>query len=69
MPAANNTVQWSDGTTQALHRRERPQVLVDAHGDVEVLYNGACCQGEMDDEMSYTLAVPTAAATERWGRA
>eukprot|EP00662_Eupelagonemidae_sp_cell21_P021220 gene21220-39038_t len=62
VPAANNTVSWTDGTSEVLRSRERAQVLTNAEGDVEVLYNGVCCQA--DGRSTYTLAVPTAAYTD-----
>jgi len=76
VPAANNTVAFTDGTTEVLNARERAQVLTDEHGDVLVLYNGVCCQpGYTDDddhenhEITYTLAAPTAAyPSSTWGQ-
>ena len=64
VPAATPLVTWTDGSNEMLSRRERPQVLTNAEGDVEVLYNGVCCRegpGHTEPQDSYTLAVPTAA--------
>jgi len=64
VPAATPLVTWTDGSSEMLSRRERPQVLTNAEGDVEVLYNGVCCRegpGHTEPQDSYTLAVPTTA--------
>jgi hypothetical protein len=62
VPAAVPVVEWSDGTSSTLYRRERPQVLTNAEGDVEVLYNGVCCRGSgHNPQLTYTLAAPTTA--------
>ena len=37
VPAAIYVVHWTDGTNDTLWRRERPQVLTNSAGDVEVL--------------------------------
>ena len=57
-------VTWSDGSTTTLYRRERPQVLLNAEHEVEVLYTGVCCRNDGNDpQQTYTLAVPTTAYT------
>ena len=68
VPAATPLVTWTDGSSEMLSRRERPQVLTNADGDVEVLYNGVCCRegpGHTEPQDSYTLAVPTSAHRPR----
>jgi hypothetical protein len=70
VPAATPDVDWTDGSRERLSRRERPQVLTNSEGDVEVLYNGVCCRegpGHPRPQDTYTLAVPTAAHKGSYG--
>ena len=63
VPAANNSVTFTDGITVTMASRERPQVLTDTHGDVMVLYNGVSDPSRADGgtHLTYTLATPTVA--------
>jgi len=59
-PAYNGTVLFGDGTVVNTTRRERPKVLLDAEGDLLVLFTGVQMPPNHDHgpDRSYTLAVP-----------
>ena len=62
VPAANNSLAFTDGTTVTMGSRERAQVLTDKNGDVMVLYNGVQdLHRPTDPQLTYALAAPTAA--------
>ena len=54
----NATVQLEGGGERTFARRERPQVLLDAAGNLQCLYNAAQpCAGTWGDKChSYTIA-------------
>jgi hypothetical protein len=55
------SVQYTDGTRERFHRRERPHVLTDSDGFPTHLSSGVQPQGVTGD-YSYTLVQPTSHA-------
>jgi hypothetical protein len=56
MPAYGKAVQWVNGSTTILTRRERPQFFFGNNGTPQVLYTGVVGSGESSTQASFTLA-------------
>ena len=66
-PAYNGTIAFDDGTTIDVAKRERPKVLLNQDGDLQVLFTAVVPVNEQVDDYAYTLAVPIRQASQSGG--
>ena len=60
--AVNCTVRWANGSTTAVHRRERPHLLFDAAGAPALLLGGVQPLASDVTDASFTMATPVLGA-------
>ncbi|MCP3968503.1 MAG: hypothetical protein GY750_14235 [Lentisphaerae bacterium] len=62
-PSYSRTVRYTDGSSETMHRRERPQILwLDEKKQKGILFNGV--QPSSDNDKIYTLATPIGMTVE-----